>query len=273
MDDLERWLQATMGAATQEPPRNLLAGVWRRRRAHLRRVGASGAAGLAAIAIAVPSVLASTTSGARTGPATGPARPGAAPGSEVLRCGSYDDRGITGGELSAHWKAASIQAGPVWFVDARDDAWRSSQRLPDGRLRDVAGVVLAIRNGTTAEVTTAQPARFRFITSQKASGTYTLRDGVAGITLIGCQSYLVPPGIPEADAAGLTLFYLPLGYVTDLPGCLLMQIRTPSSWPVRWTADIPLRGGCGSGYVRGLPPFATGPIRPVPGRLAPYPGQ
>ena len=82
------------------------------------------------------------------------------------------------------------------------------------------------------------------MTSKNASGTYTLRDGVAGITLIACQSYRVPPGTPEAYAAGLTLFSLPLGYVTDLAGCLPMQIRTPPSWQVRWTANIAPHGTC-----------------------------
>ncbi len=244
MDDLERWLRESMQAATQDPPQNLLTGVWRRRRTHLRRVAAAGAAALAAIAIAVPSVFASTTSGPGTGSAAGPATPGAAPGSELLKCGAYSDRGISGGELDAHWKAASIQAGPVWFVYARDGLWRSSQRLHDGRLHDVAGVVLAVRNASTAEVTTSQPGQFRFMTSKNASGTYTLRDGVAGITLVGCKSYQVPDGIPEAYAAGLTLFYLPLGYVTDMTGCLPMQIRTPASWQVRWTANIPTHGAC-----------------------------
>jgi hypothetical protein len=246
MDDLERWLRATMQAATQEPPRNLLTGVWRRRRTHLQRIVAAGAAALAAIAIAVPSVLASTTSGRQTGSAIGPDTPGAAPGSELLKCGAYSDHGISGGELGAHWKAASIQAGPVWFVYARDGSWRSSQRLPGGKLRNVAGVILAVRNGSTAEITSAQPGRLRFISSQNASGTYTLHYGVAGITLVGCQSYKVPPGIPEAYAAGLTLFYLPLGYITDRTGCLPMQVRTPPSWQVRWTADIPLNGTCRS---------------------------
>jgi hypothetical protein len=244
MDDLERWLRATMQAATQDPRRNLLTGVWRRRRTHLRRVRTGAVAALAAISIAVPSVLASTTSGLRTGSPVGPAAPGAAPGSELLKCPAYSDRGISGGELGAHWKAASFQAGPVWFVYARHGMWRSSQRLPDGRLRHVAGVILAVRNGSTAEVTTAQPGRFRFMTSDNASGTYVLSDGVAGITLIGCPSYQVPPGMPETYAAGLTLFYLPLGYVTDLTGCLPMQIRTPPSWQVHWTADIPLHGTC-----------------------------
>lgn len=244
MDDLERWLQTAMQAATQDPPRNLLAGVWRRRRTHLRRVGAGGAAALVALAIAVPSVLASPTSGPRTGPVPHLGTPGAAPGSELLKCGAYSDRGISGGELGARWKAASIQAGPVWFVYARDGVWRSSQRLPDGRLRGVSGVILAVRNGSAAEITAAQAGRLRFITRKNASGTYTLRDGVAGLTLVGCQGYQLLPRIPESYAAGLTLFYLPLGYVTDLTACLPMQVRTPPSWHVRWTADVPLHGRC-----------------------------
>lgn len=244
MDDLERWLRAQMQAATADPPLNLLPGVWRRRRTHLRRAGAGAVAALAAIAIAVPSVLASTARGPRTGPAVRPAAVGPAPGSELLKCGSSSVRGISGGELSWRWKPASIQAGSVWLVGARSGAWQSSPRLPDGRLRAVAGIIVAVRNGSTAEITTSQPARFRFLTSEVASGGYSLRDGVGGLTLVGCPYYRVLPGIPAADAAGLTLFYLPLGYVTDLTDCLPMQIRTPPSWRVRWTAEIPLGGTC-----------------------------
>jgi hypothetical protein len=240
MDDLERWLRSTMAAATQDPPHNLLAGVWRRRRLHLRRVGAGSVAAVAAIAIAVPSVLESTVSGHEGSSAANATAPRAAPGSELLKCGMYTIRGISGGELSSHWKSSSIQVGPVEFIGARDGAWRSSQRLPGGKLRAVAGDILAVRNGTTAEITTSQPARFRFVTTQSRSGRYTLHDGFAGVTLVGCPRYPIPPGMPEAYAAGLTIFYLPLGYVTDLTGCLPVQVRMPSSWKIRWTADIPL---------------------------------
>jgi hypothetical protein len=242
MDDLERWLRETMQAVTQDPPRNLLPGVWRRRRTHLRRVGAGGAAAVAAVAIAVPVVLQSTASRHGSSPAT-QTTPRAAPGSELLTCGMYGKRGISGGELSGHWQAASIHTGPVWFVYARDGGWRSSQRLTGGKLGAVGGVIVAVRNGTTAEITTPHPARFRFLTRQTAHGRYLLRDGVAGITLVGCPSQRIFPGSPDAMAAGLTLFYLPLGYVTDLTGCLPMQIRTPPSWQLSWTADIPLHGG------------------------------
>jgi hypothetical protein len=243
MDDLERWLRATMAAATQEPPRDLLAGVWRRRRLHQRQIGASSVAAVAAIAIVVPSVLLSTAGDHPSNSAASATTLRAAPGSELLRCGIYSGRGISGGELSARWKAVSIQAGQVWFVDARDGAWRSSVPLPGGRLRDVPGIILAVRNGTAEEITTPQSGRFRFVTRHAAHGSYTMRDGVAGVTLVGCASYPIPRGMPEAMAAGLTLFYLPLGYVTDLTGCLPVQVRTPPSWKVRWTGDIPLNGG------------------------------
>jgi hypothetical protein len=205
-----------------------------------------------AVAIAVPAVVYSGQRGAgsATGPVTGYQPPaGAAPGSALLKCPAYSDRGITGGELSAHWKSASVEAGPVWFVYAGTGAWRSSERLPDGRYRDVAGVVLAVRNGATVEITTppADRSRFRFLTRETSSGSYTLADGVPGLTLVSCPSQPVARGLPAADAAGLTLFYLPVGYVTDLGGCLSLQVATPPSWRVRWTADLSARGSCPRG--------------------------
>jgi hypothetical protein len=244
MDDLERWLRTQMQAATLDSAPDLLTGVWQRRRTHLRRTAAAAAAALAAVAIAVPSVLASTT-GHRTGPATGTPVAVAAPGSELLKCGADGKRGISGGELSGNWRAASLQLGPVWFVYASNGGWRSSQRLPSGKLRAVEGVVVAIKNGTTAEISTGQPNRFRFLTAETASGRYTLGDGVASLTLVACPRDQITSGIPPAYAAGLTLFYLPLGYVTTLTGCLPVQIRTPPSWRVSWTASVPLdRGVC-----------------------------
>ncbi len=249
MDDLERWLRSAMRAVHQEPSPNLLAGIWRRRRRRLRRLTTCGAVATAAVAIAVPSVLYSAQRGAAHAgrPVAGYTSPvGAAPGSELLKCGTYSDRGISGGELSAHWKSVSVAAGPVWFVYADNGMWRPSQRLPDGRLSDVAGLVLAVRNGTTVEITTpsADQSRLRFVTRRTSSGTYTLRGGVPALTLVACARYAAAPGTPESYAAGLTLFYLPLGYVSDLGGCLPMEVATPPSWHVRWTADLSAHGVC-----------------------------
>ncbi|MGO8961409.1 MAG: hypothetical protein ACLQFR_29180 [Streptosporangiaceae bacterium] len=247
MDDLERWLRAAMQDAAQDPPPSLLSGIWRRRRRHLRRVGTAGVAAMAAVSIAVPSVLAASLTGSArpSRPAAGFTSPrGAAPGTELLKCGAYGDRGISGGQLSARWKSASIQAGPVWFIYARNGAWGSSKRLADGRLRDVGGPIVAVRNGTTVEIATplADRSRFRFLTHGTVPGTYTLADGVPGLTVVPCPYQRVPPGMPEAYAAGLTLFYLPLGYVTNLTGCLPMEVATPPSWHVRWTAELPVHG-------------------------------
>jgi hypothetical protein len=247
MDNLERWLRAAMQDAAQESPVNLLSGVWERRRRHLRQVGVGAVAAVAAIAIAVPSVLAATRTGsARPSPPAASFRTpaGAAPGTELLKCGAYSDRGISGGQLSAHWKSASIEAGPVWFIFARIGVWGSSKPVAGGRFRDVGGPVVAVRNGTTVEITTppADHARFRFLTHGTVPGTYTLTDGVPGLTLVGCPYQHIPPGMPESYAPGLTMFYLPLGYVTNLTGCLPLEISTPPSWRVRWTAELPVHG-------------------------------
>jgi hypothetical protein len=241
MDDLERWLRTAMQAAQQRPSPDLLDGIWRRRRAHLRRARAWSAAAVVAVAIAVPSVLRATAGGlARPTRPAATATHHAAPGSELLKCGAYSDRGISGGQLDAHWQSASVNAGPVWFVFARSGVWRSSQQLPNGRFGNVAGPIVAVKNGVTVEITTpaADWSHFRFLTRATRSGSYTLNDGVRGLTLVGCPSYRVLPGIPPGDAPGMTLFYLPLGYVTDLSGCLPLRIAEPPSWHVRWTADL-----------------------------------
>jgi hypothetical protein len=249
MDDLERWLRASMQAAQRDPAPNLLDGIWLRRRAHLRRTRAWSAAAVVAVVIAVPSILHATAGGPTRPTRPQPnatATPSAAPGSELLKCGAYSDRGISGGQLDAHWQSDSVRAGPVWFVFARSGVWRSSQRLPDGTFGAVGGPVVAVRNGVTVEITTppADWSRFRFLTRATPSGRYALKDGVRGLTLVGCPSYRVLPGIPPGDAPGFTLFYLPLGYVTDLGGCLPLQIAEPPSWHVRWTADLSVHGRC-----------------------------
>jgi hypothetical protein len=234
-----------MQEAQQRPSPDFLHGIWQRRRAHRRRTAAGSAAAFVAIAIAVPSIL-HATAGGQVQPGRPPAPPTAAPGSDLLKCGAYSERGISGGQLDARWQSDSVQVGPVWFVFARSGFWRSSQRLPGARFHAVAGPILAVKNGVTVEITTpsADWSHFRFLTSQTPSGSYTLKDGVRGLTLVACPRYRVFPGIPPGDAPGLTLFYLPLGYVTDLTGCLPLRIAEPPSWRVRWTAELSVHGRC-----------------------------
>ena len=67
-----------------------------------------------------------------------------------------------------------------------------------------------------------------------------MTDGAPGLTLSGCPAGPIGTGIPESYAPGLTIFWE--GYVTDLRGCIPVEVRTtPHSTPVRVTIAAP---GC-----------------------------
>src|SRR5258708_13072264 len=109
MDDREPWLRWAMQEARQNPPVNLLSGVWERRRRHLVRMRVGGVAAVAAVAGPIPSVLQVTLPAASkpTGPAAEFKTPHAAPGSELLKCGAYSDSGLPRPPLSPPPKPAS----------------------------------------------------------------------------------------------------------------------------------------------------------------------
>jgi len=257
MTDFERRLRAAMAAAAEAPPAGLLDGIRRRHRRHVRRVGAACVAAVAAVGIAAPLV----TRGMLAGPAgTGPAAPTAsspaviipsavptstptaAPGTVLRDCQSNND-----GTLGSNWKAASMHAGPVWFIYARSKSNPpSSQRLTVGKLT-ASAMVIAVSNAHTA-VVTAGPAvrgRFRFLANFNSDGNpYTLAEGAPGLTLVGCPAGPAGIHIPESYAPGLTMFWE--GYVTDLRGCVPLEVRTsPASRPIRVTVPA-ANGGCGS---------------------------
>ncbi|MGH3070469.1 MAG: hypothetical protein ACRDMI_18050 [Streptosporangiaceae bacterium] len=253
MTDFERRLRAAMAAAAEPAPAGLLDGIHRRHRRHVRRA-ATACAAVVAVAVAgtlvTRGVLAAGPAGrgpAATGPAVGPAAvpsstATAAPGT-VLR----DCRSTNGGTLGSDWKARSVHAGPVWFIYARPAGTPSpSHRLAVGKTR-ASGMVIAVRDGRTA-VVTAAPAlggRFRFLAGFNNSGTpYTLSEGAPGITLAGCPAS--PPGthIPESYAPGLTMFWE--GLVTDLRGCIPVEVRTSSGRPPTRVVLAAGNGGCGS---------------------------
>lgn len=252
VDDLERWLRAAMADVTPDPPPGLLDRIWQRRRRSLTRATVGFTAIAAVIAVAVPSAVHIAQHGAagRHPVSASARRPAAAPGTVLLTCGMYDKQVITGGELGSKWQAESVQAGPVWFIHARRIAWGTSKRLADGKLTSVAGVIVAVRNGSVVEITTPPRARshFRFLTHATSSGLYTLHDGVTGLTLAACPRGPLATGMPESWAAGLTLFYLPLGYVTDLTRCLPMEVATPPHWRPYRVRMLSLAGAkCGGG--------------------------
>jgi hypothetical protein len=238
MAEFERWLRAAMAAATEPAPAGLLAGIRRRHRRHLRRVGAACLAGVAAVGIAVPLATRGMLAGPATRTAASPARtavrPAAAPGTVLRDCQSNNN-----GTLGAGWQADSVQAGPVWFIYMRPkNTTPSSQRLVAGKLT-ASAMTIAVSNGRTA-VVTAAPAtrgRYRFLAYFNDDGTpYTLTEGAPGLTLAGC---------PAGQAGtGLTMFWE--GYVTDLRGCIPLEVRTsPAGQPIRVNLPAP-GGGCGS---------------------------
>ncbi len=262
MTDFERWLRAAMAAAAEPPPAGLLDGIRRRHRRHVARVAAASVAAVAAVGIAAPLVARGMLTGpadtrpASTSPAApnvagppvsvpsaGPAgTPTAAPGTVLRDCQSNNN-----GTLGSNWKAQSVRAGPVWFIYARPNGSRPpNQRLAVGKLT-ASAMVIAVSNGRRAVVTTAPAAggRFRFLANFNSDGNpYTLTEGAPGLTLVGCPAGPAGADIPQGYAPGLTMFWE--GYVTDLRGCIPLQVRTsPASQPIQVTVAA-ADGGCGS---------------------------
>jgi hypothetical protein len=252
MTDFERRLRDVMAASAEPPPTGLLEGIRRRHRRHVLRVAA---ACVAVAAIGVAGTL--VTRGTLAGPAgTGPAAPAAtgaaivpsavptstataAPGTVLRDCQSNNN-----GTLGSNWETHSVHAGPVWFISMRPRGTPSSgQQLTVGKLTSSA-MVIAISNGRTAVVTAARATsgRFRFLANfNSGQQPYTLAEGAPGLTLAGCPA---GTNIPESYAPGLTMFWE--GFVTDLRGCIPLEVRTsPASQPIRITLAA-AQGGCGS---------------------------
>ena len=257
MTDFERRLRAAMAASAGPAPAGLLDGIHRRHRRHHRRIAvacavivASGVAGtlIARGALAGPAGTGPPAAGpAATGPAI---IPSAAPSSTATRAPGTvlrDCQSSEGGTLGWGWKAHSIHAGPVWFMYERPRGTvPPDQRLSTGKVT-ASAMAIAVENGHTAVVRAAPElgGRFRFLASFHGGGQpYTMAEGAPGLTLSGCAPG--PPGtkIPEIYAPGLTMFWE--GYVTDLRGCIPVEVRaTPASQPIRVTLAAG-HASCGS---------------------------
>jgi hypothetical protein len=257
MTEFEDRLRAAMASANSPAPAGLLDAIRKRRRQHRRRVTATvaGVTAMAALGAPLAVQLASSATApgshaapaARTGPVPGSGLgglhltsppPTAAPGTVLRACNSAE-----GGTLGSDWKAQSVQAGPVWFISAKPPAGAQvSHELKRGTL-DASAMAIAVSNGHTAIITAgpATHARFRFLASfHSGNAPYTMTDGAPGLTLSGCPSGPIGTGIPESYAPGLTIFWE--GYVTDLRGCIPVEVRTtPHGTPVRVTIAAP---GC-----------------------------
>jgi hypothetical protein len=247
---------AATAAAAEPAPAGLLDGIHRRHRRHVRRVATACVAVLAA-GIAGTVVMRGILAAGPAGPAgrspggSGPVATGLAAVPSSTATGApvavlRDCQSANGGTLGSNWKAQSVHAGPVWFIYARPATPSPSPRLAVGKTR-ASAMVIAIRNGHTAVVTAAPSlgGRFRFLSVLNTNWTgVALSEGTPRITLAGCPAVQAGHRIPARYAPGLTMFWE--GYVTDLRGCIPLDVRaSPGSHPVRVTIAA-TDGGCSS---------------------------
>ena len=246
-------------AAAEPAPAGLLDGIHRRHRRHVRRVATACvtvvAVGVAGTAV-TRGILAAGPAG-RSGGGGGSGPVAASPSVSPAAVPSSTATGAPGtvlrdcqsnnfGTLGSDWKARSVHAGPVWFIYARPASPSPSHRRTVGKTR-ASAMIIAVRDGRTAVVTAAPSlgGRFRFLAGFNNSGTpYTLSEGAPGLTLAGCPASQVGHHIPASDAPGLTMFWE--GFVSDLRGCIPLEVRAPpGSQPARVTIAA-TDGGCGS---------------------------
>jgi hypothetical protein len=233
MSEIERRLRAAMHAAVDDIPAP--AGLLERVRARRRRRRARAAAAVAALAVlAVPAAALGLRGGAVPGAAPGLApagsgRPGAArPGAVRAAPGTVLDgcsRQI-GEDLGPDWRKQSVRAGPLWFIDLRQQRATSHGRSPAA----VGGLAVAVQNDARAWVTAAGTSRsyFRFLFGPGdfrlgVDGDYTVADGEAGVTFVGCAAGQAPSFQSEYTLYGG--YYL----VAGTPRRVALDVWTPGS--------------------------------------------
>lgn len=262
MDDLEHRLRAAMSGAAEPPPTGLMAGIRRRHRRHLIRIGAGVAATLAALALLAPPAAHALRSAVRgPGPAVGglstaspcPSNiPGfigcsryvgpstsASPQVCPIYCGPPASSvkaapgtmlrncqsGNGGNQEILGYRTRSVRAGPVWFVWARtaNRHWTPGQPVGNGQLQAGAGPV-AIQAGATAVVRVAPAARgrFQFLRTFNNTDRYRLRPGPDGITFSACPASYMGP---------VTVFWV--GYLDSGLSCVPLEVSVPGRQPVR----------------------------------------
>jgi hypothetical protein len=206
MSEIERRLRAAMHAAVDDlaPPGGLLEQVRARRR---RRRAASAVATVVAVgALAVPPVA--LVLHGRGAPAGEPGAPSAsvpapvaraAPGTVLNACAS-----AIGENLGPGWRRESVHVGPLWFIDLRQQSATYYGHSPVA----IGGLAVAVQENARAWVTVAGAARgyFRFLFRPSdftagVNGHYTVADGEAGVTFVGC-----PAGQTWSFQSGYTLY-------------------------------------------------------------------
>ncbi len=206
MTDLGDRLRA-LAAEAGPPPSGLMDGIRRRHRRHRIRVTIASVAGVALFVFAAPLTtheilhLAQQPSGPLARSAAGPgsissSHSGAAPGTILRDCASqnYSDLG------SSRWRSQSVQAGPLWFVFARNELTS----------------IVAVRAGAKVIVRVAAAARSRF--SFLPDSNSSSRQGKAGITFAACSASYMGP---------ITIWWV--SYLNHGLRCVPLQVLAPGA--------------------------------------------
>jgi hypothetical protein len=214
VSEIEERLRAAMHAAVAEEqaPANLAEMVRLRRRLHRTRAAAVAAAAVAVIAVGAFGLRASAPRALQPGAppaAAPPLLPPARTVNVVDRCSQ-----AIWAPLQPGWQRQSVQAGPLWFVGLRQ---ASASPAKYGQAR-IGGLMVVVRDGTTAWVTVVGPADnyFRFLFgpgdfSRGADGPYTINNGETGVTFAGCSAGSAPG---YTEYGGYFLLTVPRSCVT-----------------------------------------------------------
>lgn len=208
-----------------------------------------GAAAVALIAVITTLVLSEGGGRHAVSPPGGPtalAAPGpsptAAPGTVLLACDSANP-----GQLGPNWRAGSLRAGPLWFVDGRQlgyvhyggwpDADRAVQRR--GTFHFVV-MIVEVMTGSTVVMKPAAAARsyFRFVDGFGPGAGHQLPAGDTGFTFAACPRETPGPNGQVTD------FYL--GYSIETGRAARVEVQ-PSArpHPIGVIFTCPVRG-CGT---------------------------
>lgn len=127
----------------------------------------------------------------RTAPLAAPGpSPTTAPDTVLLTCDSAN-----GGPLGPHWRARSLQAGPLWFVYGRQQGyvhysgWHAAAR---GRSRSgnrrIGVMIIEVAPGSTVVMRAAPAARpyFHFVDGFGSVSATKQAEGEPGFTLVAC---------------------------------------------------------------------------------------
>jgi hypothetical protein len=168
--------------------------------------------------------------------------PSAVPGTILVTCDAASP-----GQFDPNWRAASLRAGPVWFVDGRqlgyvhEDGWQAAApAVPvHGRFQFVV-MIVEVTTGSTAIIKPEAAAGryFHFVDGYSDAGYDQLPAGDTGFTLAAC-----PAGTPGFNGA-VTDFYL--GFSIQPGRAAPVDVRSPAMpHPIRVILTCPVRG-CGT---------------------------